>query len=122
MAKEKVAKVVLHGNGVTQRGKTCIGTKIETRTHTCPPMILTSPYATIVGLHHTAQINARLAGNCKVFVTLHMKHVASSNVNTNIGFFFAVAGTSDFKLSSPKNTKHAFFLAGFPATTSARNT
>ena len=86
-AKEKAAKVVLHGNGVTHRGNTRIGTRIETRTSMCPPMIMTSPYGTIVGLQNTARINARIAGNCKVFVTLHMKQVASSNVNTILGFF-----------------------------------
>ena len=48
-------------------------------------MILTSPYATIVGLHNTARINARLAGNCKVFVTFHMKHVASSRTSAFVG-------------------------------------
>ena len=33
-------------------------------------------------------------------------------------FFSAVAGTSHFKFSSLKNSKHAVLLAGLPATTS----
>ena len=58
-------------------------TMTRTRTSTFPPMILTSPYATIVALLNTALISARPVENCSVFVTLHMRNVASGNADMN---------------------------------------
>ena len=109
MAKEKAAKVVLHGNGVTHREKTRIGTRIERRTSTCPPMILTSPYATIVGLHNTARIKARLTEKLQGIRDLAHEERGLIKGEHEDRLFSALARTSHFKLSSPKNTKHGVF-------------